>query len=80
MSEGIIIKDYGLPVNPDIAKARQELEAQYGVVWDTSQMTQEYSVEGFSMGIVVVTRKCDGVRGSLDFSHSPRFYFNFQKA
>jgi hypothetical protein len=27
---------------------------------------------------VVVTRKSDGVKGSLEFRHSPRVYFNWQ--
>jgi hypothetical protein len=24
-----------------------------------------------------VTRKADGVKGSMEFTHNPRFYFNF---
>lgn len=28
--------------------------------------------------LVVVRRKADGVKGSLEFQHNPRFYFNFQ--
>jgi hypothetical protein len=26
---------------------------------------------------VIVTRKSDGAKGSLEFTHNPRFYFNF---
>jgi hypothetical protein len=26
----------------------------------------------------VVRRKSDGVKGSLEFQHNPRFYFNFK--
>jgi hypothetical protein len=29
---------------------------------------------------VVVRRLSDGQKGSLEFQHHPRFYFNFQKA
>ena len=28
--------------------------------------------------LVVVRRKSDGVKGSLMFQHSPRFYFGFE--
>ena len=59
---------------------RVKLALEYGDVWDTDQLKEGYSVEGFSAGFVVVTRKADKVRGSLDFTHSPRFYFNFMKA
>jgi hypothetical protein len=56
---------------------RAELEAQHGEVLDTQQMTEKYSVQGFSAPFVVVVRKEDNKRGSLEFTHMPRFYFNF---
>lgn len=59
---------------------REELEKQYGRVWDTNELQADYTVEGFGAPIVVVTRKADGVRGSLEFQHSPRFYFSFNEA
>jgi hypothetical protein len=43
----------------------------------TQEMQEEYDVEGFAYGICVVRRKADGVLGTLDFDHSPRFYYNF---
>lgn len=54
------------------------LEAQYGLVWDTNGLRQDFDVLGFMAPFVVVRRKLDGVRGSLEFQHNPRFYFNFQ--
>ena len=27
--------------------------------------------------VVAVRRRADGVKGSLEFQHNPRFYFNF---
>jgi hypothetical protein len=75
--DGIIIQDHGEQVPDDKAVARAQLEAQYGEVLDTSQMQAKYSVEGFAAPYVVVTRKEDGVRGSLAFTHSPRFYHTF---
>ena len=37
-------------------------------------------VLGFLAPFVVVRRKSDGRKGSLTFSHSPRFYFSFREA
>jgi hypothetical protein len=57
--------------------SRQALEAKHGQVWDTSELSQDYEVTGFMAPLVVVRRKSDGVKGSLEFQHSPRFYFSF---
>ena len=57
--------------------SRQALEAQYGQVWDTQQLGDDFEVIGFMAPLVVVRRKSDGVKGSLEFQHQPRFYFNF---
>ena len=59
---------------------REALEAQYGQVWDTTEMSADFSVSGFGAPFVVVTRKSDGARGTLQFQHHPRFYFSFQPA
>ncbi len=56
---------------------RKRLEAQHGQVWDTAQLSQDFDVLGFVAPYVVVRRKSDGRKGSLEFQHSPRFYFNF---
>jgi hypothetical protein len=45
--------------------------------WTTAEMSAEFTVHGFLAPFVVVTRKADGVKGSMEFTHSPRFYFNF---
>ena len=58
--------------------SREALEAQYIQVWDTQQLAQEFEVIGFLAPLVVVRRKADGVKGSLEFQHGPpRLYFNF---
>ena len=57
---------------------RQALEAQSGQVWDTQQLSQDFEVIGFMAPLVVVRRKVDGVKGSLEFQHNPRLYFNFE--
>lgn len=56
------------------------LEAEYGKVWDTNELSAEFSVEGFMAPFVVMTRKSDGVRGSMMFRSHPRFYFGFSPA
>ena len=58
--------------------SREALQAQHGQVWDTLELGQDFTVQGFMAPYVVARRKSDGVRGSLEFQHSPRFYFNFQ--
>jgi len=57
--------------------SRESLEAKHGRVWSTPEMQEEFAVLGFAAPLVVVVRKSDGVKGSLEFQHSPRFYFNF---
>jgi hypothetical protein len=57
--------------------SREALELEHGQVWDTGQLTQDFEVIGFMAPLVVVRRKADGVKGSLEFQHMPRFYFNF---
>ena len=58
--------------------SREALEAEYGQAWDTNQMREDFEVLGFSAPFVVVRRRSDGVRGSLEFQHNPRLYFNWQ--
>jgi hypothetical protein len=58
---------------------REALEAKHGMVWDTSELADEFEVIGFLAPFVVVRRKSDGAKGSLEFQHEPRFFFNFQR-
>jgi hypothetical protein len=46
----------------------------------TAEMQEQYEVLGFAYYMCVVKRKSDGVKGTLDFDHSPRLYYNFQEA
>jgi hypothetical protein len=56
---------------------RPALEAKYGQVWNTQQLRDDFEVIGFAVPLVVVRRKADGVKGSLEFRHQPCLYFNF---
>ena len=58
--------------------SRAALEAQYGKVWTTDELAEDFEVIGFMAPLVVVRRKADGVKGSLEFQHHLRFYFNFE--
>ena len=57
--------------------SREALEAQYGEVWNTNELSDDFDVIGFAAPLVVVRRKADSKKGSLEFQHNPRFYFNF---
>ena len=58
--------------------SREALEAEHGQVWDTDQVRELFEVLGFLAPYVVVRRRSDGTKGSLEFQHDPRLYFNFQ--
>ncbi len=58
--------------------SREALEAEHGQVWNTQELGEDFEVLGFAAPLVVVRRREDGVRGSLFFQHTPRFYFGFQ--
>lgn len=54
----------------DLAEAEQR--------WDTEQLARDFEVKGFMSPFVIVRRKADGVEGSMEFTHYPRWYFNFK--
>ncbi len=57
--------------------SRENLELKYGKVWDTAQLSRDFEVLDFQTPYVIVKRRSDGARGSLEFQHMPRFYFNW---
>ena len=57
--------------------SREDLESKHGQVWDTKELQEDFFVEGFMAPFVSVKRKSDNVKGTLEFQHDPRFYFNF---
>ena len=59
---------------------REALEARHGQVYDTAQMREAFDVLSFAAPLVVVRRLSDGVKGSLYFTHDPRFYYGFEPA
>lgn len=65
-----------IEINAD-PSSREALEAKYGKVWNAEELRQDFEVVGFAAPFIVVTRKSDNEKGSLEFQHHPRFYFNF---
>ncbi len=61
-----------------IEGSREYLSAKHGEVWDTTELQEQFEVTGFMAPFVGVRRRCDGVKGSVLFQASPRFYFKFQ--
>ena len=45
--------------------------------WDHDQVRDHFEIVGFMAPFCVAIRKVDGKRGSLEFTHHPRWYFNF---
>lgn len=73
---GLTIKDYGNPAPAD--GTREAFEREHGQVWDTDELREEFEVLGFGAPFVVVRKRSTGEKGSLEFCHSPRYYFNWQ--
>jgi hypothetical protein len=71
---------YGTPEWDEyVALQRDRLERNFGEVWNTEEVQQDFTVHSFLAPFVFVTRKSDGAEGTLAFQHSPRFYYRFEK-
>lgn len=66
----------GLTENKEARRA--ELQQAYGNVWDSGQVRERFEILSFLAPFVVARDKATGKKGSLEFCHSPRFYFNWQ--
>ncbi len=58
---------------------RAMLEVRHGQVWGPQELRRDFDVQGYLAPIVVVRRRSDGVIGTLEFQHQPRFYFNWRE-
>ena len=43
----------------------------------TKEMQELYTVDSFLYPFVFVRRRSDNAKGTIQFQHMPRFYFNF---
>ena len=59
-------------------QSRQDLEVLHGQVWDTAELARDFEVLRFAAPFVEVIRKKAQQSGSLEFQHSPRFYYDFK--
>lgn len=63
-----MVKDYGRKIE-DVRIEDHKLT--------TEDALAIYDITGFRAPYVTAIRKADNVKGTLEFSHNPRFYFNF---
>ena len=57
---------------------REQLAAVHGDVYDTEEMSAKFRVKSFMAPFVVVEEHgLNGRLGTLEFQHSPRFYYGF---
>jgi len=63
----------------EIIKFRKELEEKVGTVYNTTEMREAFEPVGFAAPYVVVINKMTQEKGTLEFTHMPRFYFGFVK-
>jgi hypothetical protein len=61
-----------------VTMCREDLEEKHGQVWTTAELGRDFIIIGFMAPFIAVQRKSDGAKGSLEFQHQPRYYFNFQ--
>ena len=56
---------------------QEELRTEYGQLWNTQQLQEDFIVHGFMAPQVKVTRKSDNIDGLLIFQARPRWYHSF---
>ena len=69
--------------NPEIMKMIKNYKKEFSTSkekteWSTDELTHDFEVIGFSAPFVVVKRRSDGVKGSLQFDGRPRRYYDWK--
>lgn len=59
---------------------RKELEKQYGKVYNTNEVSEEFEIVSFMAPFISVVRKSDSKKGWMTFQHMPRFYYDFRES
>ena len=57
---------------------KEELEEEYGKLWDIKALQEDFIVKSFLAPLVFVIRKSDEISGAMEFQDMPRFYFDFR--
>ena len=65
-------------MDADTLEFKTKLETEYGPVYDTTELQEKFEVTGFCAPFCEAIRKSDSVKGSLMFTHMPRFYYSFK--
>jgi len=63
-------------VNNDEEVVRR-IREKYSDACNTHEFQKQYEAIGFMAPLVVVIRRSDGVKGSMEFLHDPRIYYRF---
>ena len=72
---------YGTPEwDAYVADERQRLESKVGQVWDTNELTSDFSIDSFMAPFCFGRRKADNAKVSILFQHSPRFYYSVKES
>jgi hypothetical protein len=61
-------------------RSREQLEAEFGTVWDTSELAAAFVITAILGNEIVVRRKADNAVGTLTFQRDPPLYFHFIEA
>jgi len=69
------LRDYYAGRDPE--DVFRDLQEKYGETWNDAELLRDFGVQFFDGPRVHVIRKKDGVRGTVAFIDSPRFYFSF---
>jgi hypothetical protein len=64
----------------ETGQPQADLDAHPGRKWTTEELQDDFEVIGFAAPFVVVRRRSDGQKGSLEFTHHPRVYFGWSPA
>jgi len=69
------LRDYYAAREPE--DVLRDLHEKYGKTWNDEELLRDFGVQFFDGPRVHVIRKKDGIRGTVAFIDSPRFYFSF---
>ncbi len=63
---------------PTMPERLQKFKDAGGKVYTTEELREHFEVIAFSAPFISVTEKSTGKLGSMEFTHNPRFYFDFK--
>lgn len=62
----------------EIGAPEQNLAATTEQKWTMAELARDFEVIGFAAPFVVARKRDTGEKGTLEFTHSPRVYFNWR--